>query len=439
MNQKSVTSVNRWNSQNRKERYPLGIIIALLLAISLHVALFLILKQLNFFKSAQSEYETGYINVEQVTINEIPEVAPEKVETPEPDIAEVKSALTELDDVLAELKDVDLDIKADIKEPELSIQMSTPAKIGDESGFFDDILLSASSLTPLEEIGTGLANNSLADEGQIIIKEGSVTGEILDPNEILNNEALKGIGGLSKDGVMEGYSSLDDLMSMSTLNLQGARSALPSDLLFEYNSSELKSAAKFGLMKLGLLIDRNPKMFCILEGHTDTFGDDAYNMDLSIARAQAIKDYLSALEFNSEQIVVLGYGKNRPLVIKGSKEEQAPNRRVDILMRKEIPQSKQATEIETEPAKRRKASEVRKAPSELSPPPKVIEKPINRAVVVEESPTKQELEINRAIVIDEPEPKEPQVLKVKPMKDPNTIRRAVIVEEDIPRAIIVED
>lgn len=439
MPENSPPPINRWNSQDYNQRSYSGVIVALVLAIVFHAGLFWYLKKIEFFKPAQTEdFDTQEFFVDQVVLDDVAEIAPvPETKQTIADFSEPEELIAELDDILPELKNQDIDIKTDIESPELSIEMSAPIKAGEEDGALDDILLSASSLNALEELGTGITDNTLADEGQIIIKQGSVEGELLDPNEVLDDAISKGLEGLSENGVMEGYNSLDELLSMSNINLAGARSALPSDLLFEYDSADLKSAARFGLMKLGMLIDRNPDMYCVLEGHTDTFGPDSYNKDLSQQRSQAVKSYLvDSLRLEGDNIIVRGYGKTVPLIGTGTVEEQAANRRVDILMRNEIPPVQKnkptkssppkVTEVKQNTEQPTKKAVVVKAPKTPEPPKTtpVKENPPNR-----QAPPKKEV-IQRAIVIDE-QPTHPvkKAILVKPARDPNPPQRAIIIEE----------
>jgi hypothetical protein len=79
-------------------------------------------------------------------------------------------------------------------------------------------------------------------------------------------------------------------------------------------------------------------MYCVLEGHSDLFGGDAYNLELSRRRAQAVKDWLmKSLQLDGAHIVVRAYGKSKAKALEGDQNQQAINRRVDILMRKKIP------------------------------------------------------------------------------------------------------
>ncbi|MDP6209055.1 MAG: OmpA family protein, partial [Roseibacillus sp.] len=167
------------------------------------------------------------------------------------------------------------------------------------------------------------------------------------------------------NGLMKGYTELGRYLNFDVDQLDKGRAALPSDLLFEFNRAELRQNAKLGLMKLGMLIDRNPEMYCILEGHSDLFGTDAYNLGLSRKRAQAVKNWLvSSLGLDSTHIIVRAYGRSKPKVQEGDQDQQAINRRVDILMRKQIP-PEEIVPVRVTP----------KVPPPVSVPPKALPVP----------------------------------------------------------------
>ena len=83
-------------------------------------------------------------------------------------------------------------------------------------------------------------------------------------------------------------------------------------VLFDYNSSTLSEEAKQKLAPLAQAL-KSPEMQGLrfkIEGHTDAVGGDMFNQDLSLRRAEAIKDYLtSQFDVDSASIEVEGKGK----------------------------------------------------------------------------------------------------------------------------------
>ena len=105
--------------------------------------------------------------------------------------------------------------------------------------------------------------------------------------------------------------------------------------LFQYDKADLLQQAIDDLQKLGELIQRNPRANFIIEGHTDSFGDPTYNEQLSQRRADAVKTWLVAnMGIATERIQTKGYGRSKLIVSADhSIEEQAPNRRVEIVIK----------------------------------------------------------------------------------------------------------
>ena len=136
------------------------------------------------------------------------------------------------------------------------------------------------------------------------------------------------------------YSKLDQLIEQKKpLSSQTAPILLPTDLLFEYDADQLRPEAEKSLEKLATLIQRNPKAEFIIEGFTDSFGSDEYNLDLSTRRAESIKQWLIIKQFiNEKQIKACGLGKSNFLVPStGSIQAQQLNRRVEIVIRQSDP------------------------------------------------------------------------------------------------------
>ena len=132
------------------------------------------------------------------------------------------------------------------------------------------------------------------------------------------------------------YSTLDELLSgQGSISSATAPILMPTDLLFEYDSDILKTAATQSLAKLGTLIKKNQQAAFRIEGHTDSFGSEEYNQGLSLRRAEAVKLWLhTTMGIDPTRITTAGLGKSHLLVpATGTVEQQQLNRRVEIVIK----------------------------------------------------------------------------------------------------------
>lgn len=165
----------------------------------------------------------------------------------------------------------------------------------------------------------------------------------VDTDQFFREAAAKAFGDNAGEFI-KGYSSLDDLIGRTGgLPIGEEKIALPTDILFGYNEAELKEEARLSMMKLAFIVQTNPDATFLIEGHTDSFGGDQYNLGLSLKRAEAVRRWLvERLRIDVGNIQVVGRGKSRPIVsTEGTPEEQALNRRVEIVVRKEEPAQSQ--------------------------------------------------------------------------------------------------
>jgi outer membrane protein OmpA-like peptidoglycan-associated protein len=142
-------------------------------------------------------------------------------------------------------------------------------------------------------------------------------------------------GGAGEREGIPGLRSLDEALGATGPLAIGERLGVRGGALFEYDKADLLQQAIDDLQKLGELIKRNPRATFTIEGHTDSFGDPAYNEILSQRRADAVKAWLVAnMGIAQERIQTKGYGRSKLIVSADHNiEEQAPNRRVEIVIK----------------------------------------------------------------------------------------------------------
>ncbi len=111
------------------------------------------------------------------------------------------------------------------------------------------------------------------------------------------------------------------------------RISLKSSVLFDFDKSTLKPEATEELHNAALKIKEFSNVRIIIEGHTDNIGTDAYNRDLSMRRAAAVKDYFISKEgMEIYEIESSGFGESRPIATNDTEEGRAMNRRVEIII-----------------------------------------------------------------------------------------------------------
>jgi outer membrane protein OmpA-like peptidoglycan-associated protein len=105
-----------------------------------------------------------------------------------------------------------------------------------------------------------------------------------------------------------------------------------SGILFDVDKTDIKQAAQTNLKNMAASLQANPYTNIIIIGHTDNSGAPAYNLDLSIRRADSVKSYLIVNGVDGLRLNVLGKGETEPITDNGSAEGRAQNRRVEIVI-----------------------------------------------------------------------------------------------------------
>ena len=101
---------------------------------------------------------------------------------------------------------------------------------------------------------------------------------------------------------------------------------------FGFDSAAVSGEAKSDLGVLAANVSGRDSIGLAITGHTDTSGDAAYNQDLSLRRANAVRDELVSLGVASGQahVSVNAEGESNPAVKTGDGVAEAANRRVTI-------------------------------------------------------------------------------------------------------------
>ena len=105
-------------------------------------------------------------------------------------------------------------------------------------------------------------------------------------------------------------------------------------LNFDSGASQLKPENFDLLAKVEKAIDVFPRSELIIEGHTDSFGGDDLNQNLSQERAESVQQYMiNAMRIPTYRLIATGYGETRPVASNETAAGRARNRRIDIVIK----------------------------------------------------------------------------------------------------------
>lgn len=106
------------------------------------------------------------------------------------------------------------------------------------------------------------------------------------------------------------------------------------DILFSYNSSKINP--EFIPKLQSLITNIRIRHFTSIEvvGHTDNIGNETFNKNLSLQRANAIKKFIiDQMHLPKEMIEAQGLGKTMPIATNETNEGRKKNRRVEIILK----------------------------------------------------------------------------------------------------------
>lgn len=105
-------------------------------------------------------------------------------------------------------------------------------------------------------------------------------------------------------------------------------------ILFDTDSDVIRPESTPTLREIGEMLQEHGDLSLLIEGHTDSQGDDAHNMDLSERRAESVVRYLvEEYGIAPDRLAAEGLGESNPVADNSTPEGRQQNRRVELVVR----------------------------------------------------------------------------------------------------------
>jgi outer membrane protein OmpA-like peptidoglycan-associated protein len=146
----------------------------------------------------------------------------------------------------------------------------------------------------------------------------------------------------------EGYFPISDTVQTSGLTQGGeirrnlylepaksGRTIRLNNVFFDVGKSEVLPESFPDLDRFVSMMESMPGLVVMIAGHTDDIGDDATNLNLSLQRARAVREYAVQRGIDPSRITAEGFGESKPIAPNTSAENRQLNRRVEFTILRE--------------------------------------------------------------------------------------------------------
>jgi len=123
---------------------------------------------------------------------------------------------------------------------------------------------------------------------------------------------------------------VNNTSSLSTLCERAFAHSLGSAIEFRQSSVEIRTSSYVTLDRIVEVANDCRTGVIAIRGHSDATGDEAWNRQLSRARAQAVADQLSARGIDAGRFVVAGLGSSQPVADNSTAVGRGLNRRIEF-------------------------------------------------------------------------------------------------------------
>lgn len=225
---------------------------------------------------------------------------------------DIQAVLAEPTAYYTEMHDPDRD-----NGPAIRGQLSEATDLNDPEGVLGRPLPGSDGPENIDPDGGGA---QIEIEGGSIILEGAVADEAA-AQQVRDSLA----------GIDLGESAVDDQLSIEEGSpLPSGRIVVSDAIFFDVGSAELSQSDTAVLDLLARIFQARPTWSMTIVGHTDSTGNDVVNLELSLARADAVRTALVDRGVEAMSLKIRGAGATEPRAENTTEDGRSQNRRIEF-------------------------------------------------------------------------------------------------------------
>ena len=164
----------------------------------------------------------------------------------------------------------------------------------------------------------------------VIVENGNVYLRGTLPDEEMAEALLPMNGEFDDMGTVMNEFSIDS--SVEVDSSEPAPIFINDTVLFDVGSAQINEVAYPLLAPSLALLENEPTAILKIVGHTDSVGDEAFNLALSQARVEAVREWMIASGAEPTRLTSIGMGETEPRADNETEDGRAQNRRVEFIV-----------------------------------------------------------------------------------------------------------
>lgn len=168
----------------------------------------------------------------------------------------------------------------------------------------------------------GITSSASNGEYEFKVRPGALYGFFAEADGFLSVSANINISATDNSG--------DIKQDLYLTPIEKGVNIIINNIFFDVNDSDLHTASFPELDRILNLLESNKIDKIEISGHTDSSGDNHYNLNLSQQRANAVLNYFISNGISRSRVIAKGYGETAPIAPNDNESNRSKNRRVEF-------------------------------------------------------------------------------------------------------------